>query len=171
MKSKNQSPLKGFTLIELLVVVLIIGILAAVALPSYQKAVHKARLAEVPIRFKAIKEACDEYRLTNGNNARLNDVFDINEDLQAGLVKEAGYYRSKNNIGYSGSCLGYDLQALARYAFDGGSVASWLRVGQILLEEGPSGHNCWYDYSDGKGREICKLLEAEGYNARGEDSD
>ena len=57
---------RAFTLIELLVVVLIIGILAAIALPQYQKAVEKSRTAEAQLILSSVSRAVDEYLLANG---------------------------------------------------------------------------------------------------------
>ena len=57
---------RGFTLIELLVVVLIIGILAAVALPQYEKAVEKSRMAEAVQVVSSLQKAVDIYVMTNG---------------------------------------------------------------------------------------------------------
>ena len=73
---------KAFTLIELLVVVLIIGILAAVALPQYQKAVKKARGREVIVTIKALDTALAAYALEHGE---ICDAGDLGHCHQAAM--------------------------------------------------------------------------------------
>ena len=80
---KNNRCKKGFTLIELLVVVLIIGILAAIALPQYQKAVEKARAAEAITFIGNAKKAAAVFLLENGGFPGDGNKIDL---LKAGLA-------------------------------------------------------------------------------------
>ena len=77
----NQAK-QGFTLIELLVVVLIIGILAAVALPQYQVAVAKSRLANARTYIKTLQTAQEAYYLANGEDESVIAKLDLDLNCQ-----------------------------------------------------------------------------------------
>ena len=63
----DEAGVKAFTLIELLVVVLIIGILAAIALPQYQKAVDKSRVATILPLMRRWADALALYKIEHGS--------------------------------------------------------------------------------------------------------
>ena len=90
MKTENKKGVcikqnkKAFTLIELLVVVLIIGILAAIALPKYQKAVWKSKNVQLKTVAASIGQAQEAYHLANGSWSGRFDMLDIGLPLESG---------------------------------------------------------------------------------------
>ena len=94
---------KAFTLIELLVVVLIIGILAAIALPQYQVAVKKAQLARFIPVVQTLKTAEEAYFLANGEYTTDLTALDIelpNTGCTYNQSDTNGSYTCPNNIAY-----------------------------------------------------------------------
>ena len=77
MLKLRKYPPKGFTLIELLVVVLIIGILAAIALPQYQHVVDKSRYAALMDITKAIADANERFYLVNNRYSTNFNELDV----------------------------------------------------------------------------------------------
>ena len=145
-KVKNN---KGFTLLELLVVVLIIGILAAVALPQYKKSVEKTKLTEALENLAVIEGAAQRYILAHPETSStwLKDFLDV--DLSGGEWHGVTYV-TKN----------------FQYAVVVNPSVTWFEIYRnsydYVLATNPSKHSCITQETD-MGRYICKYLETQGW--------
>lgn len=93
---------QAFTLIELLVVVLIIGILAAVALPQYQLAVDKSYYTEIMSLVKHVKVAQEVHYLANGEYA--SDCESLGVDVPTNTSLDGDKNIRENNAKFRVIC-------------------------------------------------------------------
>ncbi len=161
---KNQA----FTLIELLVVVLIIGILAAIAVPQYQKAVIKSRVSTILPIMADIIQAQELYYLNKGeytDNANLMDIFpsscsQVQNDTESGTWKcgndflldiDAGRVIASYCPGYNNSYTGCKDKRIFQLGF---GAKYW---SSSSIYPAPNSRRCWPSGSE-QGAEICKMF-------------
>ena len=95
---------KGFTLLEVLIVILIFGILAAVALPEYMKAIERARMAEIVTVLGNIAHAQQRKYMNLGRYIDNFSVLDITLDGASGSL-----FYTRGNPTTGENCNGYAL--------------------------------------------------------------
>ncbi|MDJ0706363.1 MAG: type IV pilin-like G/H family protein [Leptolyngbyaceae cyanobacterium MO_188.B28] len=107
---RNKKNDKGFTLIELLVVIIIIGILAAIALPSFLNQASKARQAEAKQTLGAVVRGQQAYRLENPTFA------DEIAKLALGVKSQTKNYNYVDALGGNPGKFSEDGKTFGKYA-------------------------------------------------------
>lgn len=140
-EKKSINSMSGFTLIELMIVVAIIGIIAAVAVPSYQRYVESTRRAIAQADLLELSQFM-ERRYTNGYDYRKADKSapDLPFDTQPRQGSAKFYkYEFDGTVGRAT----YVLKA-APVGGQSGDSCGWLKITEAGVRTSESGDaDCW----------------------------
>ena len=142
---KGRISVKGFTLIEILVVVVIIAVLAAVALPQYQKAVDRSAATQMFVTGKAIKDAQELYYLDNGKYADSLDKLDL------GFANRSIVSLKKCTTGIPASVYVYHPKLTGTFIIFG-------YAHQCASNGWKNRRNCYAASTNKRGNRLCSLL-------------
>jgi len=136
MKNVNK---KGFTLIELLVVVLIIGILAAVALPQYFKAVEKSRATEALSVMGSVAAAMERARLVRSDNTYPTTLSTLDielSDVSGSPVTGSSWNTNNFSIAVDGTSTANGIITATRTGASGYTLSRYYYTGKVTCSEG-----------------------------------
>jgi type IV pilus assembly protein PilA len=140
LNNKNKDSDKGFTLIELLVVIIIIGVLSAIALPSFLNQTAKAKQSEAKTTISSVNSAQNSFR--NENTAFASDI----PALALGLATTSASYNFEVNSGTDTTQILSKNADTALKTYTGGNVrftdaSSQSAVATIICEANTAGAN------------------------------
>jgi len=108
----NKTKVRGFTLIELMIVIAIVGLLASIAIPSYQNYVKRAQMAETGVKLGAWAREIKMWKAVMGRYPNDSHIvlppdapglsIDVNEWLAPTILGGNWNWEGPDNYPYAG---------------------------------------------------------------------